>query len=906
MSTTMNDSEEYYCFRVLESIDSEVGIGNENIVIIPRSYNFDLRKLRTELYKQFRVPKNRRIYYIDDDGDHVPIDSECELHEALKLAKNAFMVNTAIPLIVGPFHVPTSCSDDEQCSGKNEICDPNKESRSINDNSGSSCTEKNVGSASEPNPVELDKQKRSTQKIPSNQKKMDVKRSEESSEERTELEDAEIPKKSNETLIKCHLDTAPPPWFAEYMESMKKDMMSAITHEVVKNVTDVLNKRLDSLAYPLLKELGQSRNQLYSSLPKRHPRCSFDSNEKNQKRMRSQDEEQSSDASIERVDEPQNVNTAEDLQTKKDVISTISQEVVKEMTEMLNKIPLHKSVPSKKLGQPRTQLHSLSSKRFARLSDLYSSEKNQRKMRPQDGEQSSDDASMESTYEPYIDITKLNRQLEHDLIGATRMFGANLKEEKRKKKHQRTQITTDNLTSEIGKEQPTQSNKREDFAPRKKGPPQVDPTTYNETLGIFENEQLRMSCSVTGHQILDESRRREVRNNSVIDKTSFWSCNQGEEDDDAFEIIQMPASDSKDESLTQPEESAAEQRRHDSNRDSPSFELLSEPPSPTPISTFMHFNEEHFSANEENPEQQFFTDYNMNPSTNSIYVVDIHGKIYTEHQSADPEECISADLERRSGGAYSFVTETLPVQDTHCSKSSCPEQRSSERKNSRDDASDIRVNASNLYDDVRNSHTSYLTVRTHCDSKTQSQCSCQSQTDSNDFTQSFHSHTTSVTDTTDIYPETYGNGRYGEQVPTTAKDVREAATVTATATATATVTTTPKNDHDVRVGGYCKKETRTNEQHCHDTETYPEFFSAPPSSTPQGIPVDSSYQSGQASGSSNKSSPTGGPSKIGEQMEYFFPESLVLAAKVGAFAFDTACEVFDKIRAHARENSIKR
>lgn len=49
MSTTMNDSEEYYCFRVKESIDSEVDIDNENIVIIPRSYNFDLKKLRTEL-----------------------------------------------------------------------------------------------------------------------------------------------------------------------------------------------------------------------------------------------------------------------------------------------------------------------------------------------------------------------------------------------------------------------------------------------------------------------------------------------------------------------------------------------------------------------------------------------------------------------------------------------------------------------------------------------------------------------------------------------------------------------------------------------------------------------------------------------------------------------------------------
>lgn len=48
MSAAVNDSEEYYCFRVKESVDSELGVDDENIVI-PCSYNFDLEKLRTEL-----------------------------------------------------------------------------------------------------------------------------------------------------------------------------------------------------------------------------------------------------------------------------------------------------------------------------------------------------------------------------------------------------------------------------------------------------------------------------------------------------------------------------------------------------------------------------------------------------------------------------------------------------------------------------------------------------------------------------------------------------------------------------------------------------------------------------------------------------------------------------------------
>lgn len=888
-TTTANDSEEYYCFRVKEGIGE--AFDKENIVIIPRSYNFDLKKLRTELWKQFGVPRDRRIFYIDDDGDDVPIDSECEFHEALKLAKNAFMVNTAIPLIVGTFHVPTSCSD-EQCSGTSEICCPNKESRNVNGNPASSFTEKSDGSMPEPN-SEFDKQKRSTRKVPSNQRKLHIKRCDESSDEQTELEDVEIPKVSNTPALRCYSDTVSPPWFTEYMEVMKKDMVSTITHEVVKNVTEVLNKRLDSFVHPLLKVLDRSRNQSYSSLSKRHPRC-FDSNEKNQKRMRSQDEEQSSDASIERVDEPQNVNIAEDPQMKKDVISTISREVVKEMTDMLNSVPLT-SAPSKKHNQSRSQSHLRHPKELPTFFDiddiLYfrSSEKNQRKMRPQDGEQSSDDActfgECKCELRNATTADNVSRQAKPEEIKkALHEKGIFVKGEKkeekgkRKKKcHQRTApVITDNLNSDIGKEQ-SQNNAREDFPIPRKNTPQTNPIPYDETLGMLENE-LRMSCSVTGHQILDEGRRRDVWccNNSDIDKTSFWSCDQEEEDDDAFEIIQMPASENRDDLIIHFEEPAAEQRRHDSNRDSPSFELLSEPPSPT---SFMHFNEEHFSTNEGNPEQQTsqFADTSP-PTSGSIYVVDVHGKIYNEHQSADLNERVNADLEKRSGGAYSFVAETLPaVQDTRCSKSSRSEQRS-EWKNPRDDVGcDSRDNASSSYDDVRNSHTSYLTVRTHCDSKTQSQCSCQ--TDSNDLTQSFHSHTTSVTDTTDIYTEAYGIGKY-EQVMT-AKDVLETATTKGTATATATATAASRNDQDAgRVGSSCAKETKTNERHCHggsypectycsigsccvkETKTnerhchggnYPECTYCA-NSTPQGTSVDPPYQSsGRASGSSSKS-----------------------------------------------------
>jgi len=617
--------------------------------------------------------------------------------------------------------------------------------------------------------------------------------------------------------------------------------------------------------------------------------------------MRSQDEEQSSDASIERVDEPQNVNTAKDSQIKKDMISTISQEVVKEMTELLNEIPLDPltSVPSKK-SQSRIQSHVPSSKRFLRHFDSQSSEKNQRKTKLQDGKQSSDDASIKRAYKlRKASISKDMRQLEKelDLIEGA-IYAITLKEEKKKKYQRLAQVSTDNLNSDIGKEQSTQNNNStwEDFSEeisRKKLSPQVDPMSYDETPEMFD--ELRMSCSVTGNQILDEGRRTRDTwrcNNSDIDKT-FWSGDQEEEDDDAFEIIQMPASEKKSE-LSCSEELVAEQRRHDSNRDSPSFELLSDPPSPT---CFIHFNEEHFSANEGNAEQQSLRVADSNSSTNSIYVVDIHGKIYNEHQLIDLNEHVSMDLEKRSGGAYSFVTETLPVQGNRCSKSLRSEQRSSEWKNSRDNVCDTRDSASSTYDDVRNSHTSYQTVWTHCD-----KCSCQSQTDSSDFTQSFHSHTTSVTDTTDIYTEAYSS-RYDEQVPTTAKDVREAATTTARATAT---TTTPRNDH-VCVNGSCMEKTKTNERHYNGADNYPKCFCGSHSNTPRGTSVDSPYQSCRASGSSNRSSSNVGSRKssVGDQTSgtanpvHILPETLVTAAThVGSYAFDTACEMLDKIRAH--------
>lgn len=72
----------------------------------------------------------------------------------------------------------------------------------------------------EPNP-EFDKQKHPTWKMLSNQKKLDIRQCDELYEEQTESKDMKISRESDASLInKCHLDTVPPLWFTEYMETV--------------------------------------------------------------------------------------------------------------------------------------------------------------------------------------------------------------------------------------------------------------------------------------------------------------------------------------------------------------------------------------------------------------------------------------------------------------------------------------------------------------------------------------------------------------------------------------------------------------------------------------------------------------------------------------------------------------
>ncbi|XP_070152093.1 uncharacterized protein [Polyergus mexicanus] len=944
MSTKMH---EYYFFDVKETVDGKSG----GKIFLSR-LNLDLKSLRTKLRKLFGVPENRRIFYIDDDGDNVPIDSECEFHEALKLAKHFLELNNAIPLIVGSFNMSddeqSSCMHENRCSDKEQSKNvdvkpiwKNKRSfiysdlRKPNSIQGPGTLSKMINFSKRRLDVEYDEQKHTNCKM-SNQKKLDAKQCNELNEikvrrmdEQTESKDVDVQGELNASLQHCS-DALPPLWFTKYMESMKKDMVSTITNEVVENVTKALTERLDSLVFsPLKNQFGSQ----YSSLATQHLQCSSDSNEENQKKIRSQDKEQLNDVSIERADESRNENTMKNIQMKKDVISTITNEVVKEVTELLDKIPADSLTPV----SCKDPFCFPSSTRLSQNSfDSSLSEKNQKTIKLQDREQSNDNiltvrVDESSWYSKILDNSTRLLQRRLDLIEDA--IRANAEKEKKKRQDQQIAQAIVELSGDIGieKEQSVQNNMREDLISRKNLPLQMDSKVSNdrdylEMFKLVENE-FRMNCSVTGHQMLNEGllsrdtlvcdtfdnkllkTEKDVQEMLSNNLTNSWSCNQEqkeekekEEDDDAFEIIHMHALND-DLSITPFEEPIEQQ--HDSNRDSPSFELLSEPSSP-PCS--IHLNEDHFSANEEKLEQQSME---TNP-TNSVYVMDVHGKIFNdEHQRINLDEYVNVDLKKQPDVTY-FVAKDEDLltedEDEVCSpKSPCAEHRSNARKSPRDD-----VNGS--YDDVRNSHASYLTVQTHCDSKTQSQCNCESQTDLGDFTQSFHSHTTSMTDdTTDIYVHTYVNDMHDEPVISTTKDVREATT---------TVTAPPKNNHDVRVDGGWTKEIRTNQNHHYKCpNNYPEYSCAPNnncscSRDPSFDALYQSYRMNKSGESSDRScSNIGSRKALSSTREqallraasvHMLPETLVsAAAQVGSFAFDTAREMFDKLRAHT-DDPLKR
>lgn len=391
-----------------------------------------------------------------------------------------------------------------------------------------------------------------------------------------------------------------------------------------------------------------------------------------------------------------------------------------------------------------------------------------------------------------------------------------------------------------------------------------------------ENE-LRMSCSITGHQMLDENRS----SNDISRCNKNLSDEEKEKEDESFEIIQMPDSQNSGELFVQREES-----QHNSSRDSPSFELVSETSSTRvspPCSIYM--NEDHFSTFEE--------EHLCTPVCKLRHLMDFHNHLLGRR--FDPH-------------CYYSMTALKLYSTMTCPSKLLDVKQSEERRSPQSPKCPINKCMNyGAHDDMKDSHASYLSVPSYCSSETQSQCSVQSHP-SNDVTQSFHSHTTSIADTT-VHVEPWNMFTYRH-----AQNKMEHSIVNED------VQTATKDNCDIPSCGMCWRCLLTvvapytcSNKECVDCnynlpEILEKYFSD------NIIPCTSHNNTMQSeSDRPNESSEKSKTPFINELNElgtvdpvHILPETLVTAAaQVGCFAYDTAREMFDKLRAHTVSN-IKR
>lgn len=719
---------------------------------------------------------------------------------------------------------------------------------------------------------------------------------------------------------------------------MKKDLTSAVSEEVTKHITELVKRHFDASTSPW-KKLG---HQAHLLPPRRHSEYYCNANEKKQRKTMHQDEEQSSDASIERVDEPLDIGWPRDLPMKKDAQFTCKHVTAK------SKDPVR--LPNKRRDRPvvisckepmssRSSSQLPSSAKAARSYPASSSgARTQDKARARDAERSNEDTASERTDEPQNVNAKAqgqmaprtsNQSLEQTKLDLDGIDGT---ENAIKKIHHLlgripTRISKldasvdDDVTAELSQQS---SNKKTESESQQRPLLQVNELEeiHLEVQKMMENKY-RNSCSVIGHQMLDEDcRNANIRgsfNDLHIGSSSVYSS---EVEDDAFEIIQMPVDGNESRSGNGIAVVVFDEQ-HCSSRDSPSFELLSDLSSPNedllmskeldetpePLAKLSVATEA--SKPEERIEQQQLQQQPEHPNPPRVrdFVIDADGKIHEDDHEA--ESFLDKDTTRE---------EDAPIWDADCSGSS------------HDNGNGL---SSAQYDHVRSSHANLAPPGV-----LQSQHSRQSQTDLIDFTQSFHSHTTSVTDMTDgteIYADAeisaYDNGRfYGEQTtPVASGNVRDTGATTATTTTTTvdnkmgkmlkwmtaemdpvhfpahdcletqttrtTTTTSPGNDFVERASKTAKTK---KDRYDANGDSHAQSSSVPP---------DAPQQSRRANGSAEKPASGDGlqkrctrvndPIGAGDPI-HILPETLVTAAVLlGSHAYVSARTLLGRMRSHA-------
>ncbi|XP_012255633.2 uncharacterized protein LOC105685795 [Athalia rosae] len=304
----------------------------------------------------------------------------------------------------------------------------------------------------------------------------------------------------------------------------------------------------------------------------------------------------------------------------------------------------------------------------------------------------------------------------------------------------------------------------------------------------------RMNCSVTGHEMLEKPNCKDLvyESDSDSDNISIISGISDMSDlehDYNFEIVQTPPCFILDKHLSSCEtqnlklllndldngtletpvkESYGAMQEVESdgnnNRDSPSYEVLSGPAS---SASSIHLVEDYFHTS--GAATNLINLNQDDPDTNngSIFVVDPQGKDSDKNIVDETNDLSEMYLDKRPGGAYAFVNETLP---SHATKDT-----SSHMSKSETNVEQFGEDHCNLNLTMKSSHPSYETkekVRTdkvETPTMSQSHSTFESQTsDSQGVTQesthSFSSHTSHGTGSS-VYNFTQAQTRATYPVP---------------------------------------------------------------------------------------------------------------------------------------------
>ncbi|XP_015602428.1 uncharacterized protein LOC107271222 [Cephus cinctus] len=526
----------------------------------------DITSFRCYLWANVGLSEQDCISYVDSDGDEVPIDSQCEFLEALKFARSCAKKDQNVLLLIDSVN-QENVSSPKTIDWENGEINCSKSQRFFKSNTPQFSTKNTMA------PITVST---ITERV-----------SQLTLEEKLNNSTIELP---------TSIDTTPPPWFKNYMEMLKTDIVTEVSSKVMSNVMDILNKR---------SEDPSRSNSHYSSRWERHSR---DPEERLHHRK-----------------------------TKK-----VTEEV--ELTNALLSSDLQDEHLMWKVKRIENQKRALQIK-LERLEQKTRMILEKKKKRFRDGSGNSNNLEEASKKSEALEESKKSTPV-------------------RNPHYLPTETVNNSIDIKTEESMPNVSNNQ----------PEV---------------KLRMSCSVTGHEMLDKSniKSTDYYSESNSDNISIISnISHTSDQDHNFEMIPMPScivgktsssvdGDSKEKISTGdnclPRNNLnfvfydAESDRNN-NMDSPSFELLSEPASPA---LSIHMDEDHFHSDDKEIDTyvlssniEFNGEESIPKRLGSPYEVDFEGKMYKKIHN-DSDTSIDVNLEKRPGGTYSYISETLPIHN---------------------------------------------------------------------------------------------------------------------------------------------------------------------------------------------------------------------------------------------------